>query len=206
MTARPDRRSSAPRTAKDRRGDDQPAQVSSIARRRRLVAAGLLRALTTTLVLVGLYYLAPLEAVSRVPVTVTITVALLVLLAATAWQLRAVLVSANPAIRAIEGVAVTAPLFLLLFAATYYTLTEARPESFNVRGLDRTGTLYFTVTVFATVGFGDIVPASRLARLLVTVQMVLDLIVLGLGVRVFVGAVRLGRNRNAEFRSTGRED
>jgi voltage-gated potassium channel len=168
--------------------------------------AGLFRALATTVVLVTLYYVLPLRSLSGLPVVVAFIAALLVLLVATAWQVRAVLLSPNPAIRAVEGVAATAPLFLLLFAAIYYVLAQSHPGYFNVPGLDRTDTLYFTVTVFTTVGFGDITATSQVSRIVVTLQMILDLIVLGLGVRVFLGAVRLGRNRNAGSRPTDRDD
>ena len=51
------------------------------------------------------------------------------------------------------------------------------------------------MTVFATVGFGDITAVSQAARLAVTTQMMLDLLVLGLGVRVFVGAVQFARRQ-----------
>jgi hypothetical protein len=61
----------------------------------------------------------------------------------------------------------------------------------------RTDALYFTVTVFSTVGFGDISATSQAARLIVTIQMILDLIVLGLGVRVFLAAVEFGRVQQA---------
>ena len=64
--------------------------------------------------------------------------------------------------------------------------------------LTRTDTLYFTVTVFATVGFGDISPASQAARLVVTAQMILNLIVLGLGVRLIVGAAQRARQSNPD--------
>ena len=57
----------------------------------------------------------------------------------------------------------------------------------------RTDSLYFTVTVFATVGFGDITATSQVARIVVIAQMILDLLVLGLVVKVFVGAVEIGR-------------
>ena len=62
--------------------------------------------------------------------------------------------------------------------------------------------LYFTVTVFATVGFGDIVATTQLARLVVTVQMILDLGVLGLGIRVFLGAVQRGRQQHTAQQET----
>jgi voltage-gated potassium channel len=40
------------------------------------------------------------------------------------------------------------------------------------------------------VGYGDITAASQAARLVVTAQMILDLLALGLGIRVFTGAVQ----------------
>ena len=101
----------------------------------------------------------------------------------------------HPGIRAIQALATIAPLFLLLFAATYFLMARTEAGSFGDAALTRTDALYFTVTVFATVGFGDITPASQAARLMVTAQMILDLIVLGLGVRVFLGAVERGRQR-----------
>lgn len=197
-------RSSSGAAAKDRRsGDDRAVPVPAM--RRRLVVAGLLRALAIMAVLVGRYYLAPLGALSRPPAAARFAAALLVLIAAMVWPVCAVLASPNPAVRAIEGMATTTPLFLLLFATTYYLQARSHPQSFNVTGLTRTDTLYFAVTVFSTVGFGDITAASQLTRILVTLQMILDLIVIGLGARVIVGAVRLGRDRNAGPQGTQRD-
>jgi voltage-gated potassium channel len=196
MTGRSGRRSPG-REAADLRDDGAPVQTSPVAIRRRLVAAGVLRALGTTAVLAALYYLLPLGRLTALPAGVIFTGGFVMLLAVAGWQVRAVLLSPNPAVRAIEGVGVAAPLFLLLFAVVYYALARSHPDSFSVRSLSRTDTLYFTVTVFSTVGFGDITPTSQLTRVVVILQMILDLIVLGLGVRIFVGAVRLGRDRNA---------
>jgi len=67
--------------------------------------------------------------------------------------------------------------------------------------MTRTNALYFTVTVFATVGFGDITAKTEAARLLVTVQMIIDLIILGFGARVILGAVSRARQRQP--RDTG---
>jgi len=115
-----------------------------------------------------------------------------VLAAVASHQVKAVTRSRHPALKATEALAATAPLFLLLFAAAYFLLAQADASNVNVETLNRTDSLYFTVTVFATVGFGDITAASETARVLVTGQMILDLIVLGLGVRAFVGAVEVG--------------
>ena len=93
-------------------------------------------------------------------------------------------------------------LFLLLFAAIYFVMERASPASFS-HHLTRTDSLYFTVTTFSTVGYGDITAASEAARLLVTVQMILDLLALGLGIRVFVGVVQLARQGRPGSRGSG---
>jgi hypothetical protein len=87
---------------------------------------------------------------------------------------------------------VTTPLFLLLFAASYYILSADDAATFT-EALSRSDALYLTVTIFATVGFGDISAQSETARLFVTVQMLLDLVILGLGLQVLLGAVKRGK-------------
>ena len=165
----------------------------SPARRRRLFGLGLLRALATTVVLVVLYYLLPLDHITNVPLTLAAGVVILV--AVTIWQVRAIIRARYPALRAVEALAATVPLFLLLFASAYFTMAGTNPANFSTHSLTRTDALYFTVTVFSTVGFGDITAASQSARLVVTVQMLLDLLVLGLGIRVFIGAVQRARQQ-----------
>lgn len=167
-------------------------QLASAWRRGRVVL-GLFGALATAVVLVALYYLLPLNHVKNVPLT--LAVGLVILLAVIAWQLRAIVRAKYPAVRAVVALAVTVPLFVLLFASVYFVMARASPANFSTHQLTRTDALYFTVTVFSTVGFGDITPASQSARLVVTAQMILDLVVLGLGIRVFVWAVQLGRRQ-----------
>ncbi len=70
--------------------------------------------------------------------------------------------------------------------------------------LTHTDALYFTVTVFSTVGFGDITAKTEAARLVVTAQMIADLAVIGLGLRVIVGAVTRSRQQRPEEAGTGR--
>ena len=164
---------------------------------RRLVALGLLRALLTTTVLVALYYLSPLDHVAAVPLPVSLIVLLLVLVGVCVWQVRAITRAAYPGIRAVEALAATVPLFLLLFAATYYLMAQDDPANFSQEPLTRTDTLYLTITIFSTVGFGDISAASQSARLVASLQMLLDLLVLGLGIRVFTSAVQRGREQQA---------
>jgi hypothetical protein len=118
------------------------------------------------------------------------------------YQVRAVVGAAHPALRAAEALATSVPLFLLLFAATYTTMSRVSAGDFS-EPLSRTDALYFTVTVFVTVGFGDIAARTETARLVVTGQMIADLIVIGLGIRVIVGAVGQSRQRRARQADTG---
>jgi voltage-gated potassium channel len=170
-----------------------PVPALSRAERRRRLALTLARSSAITAVLVAAYYLCPLDRLTDVPLGISLAVGLLALVAVAAYQVRSIIRSRHPALRAVEALSVTAPLFLLLFAAGYFLMAEADGSNFNVHTLTRTDSLYFTVTVFATVGFGDINPTSQAARVLVMVQMILDLILLGLGIRIFAGAIQVGR-------------
>lgn len=79
-------------------------------------------------------------------------------------------------------------LFVALFALLYMVMTTANPGAFSMV-LDKSAALYFAMTITSTVGFGDIVPVSTLARNVVTFQMLLNLVVLGAAVRGVVYAV-----------------
>jgi Ion channel len=167
-------------------------------RRRRQAGLGALRSLASAVALVALYYLLPLDHLASVPLAVILVVGLLILLAVAGWQLRLVIKARYPAVRAAEALATTVPLFLLLFASAYFAMARASPANFSAHSLTRTDSLYFTVTTFSTVGYGDITATSQAARLVVTAQMVLDLLALGLGIRVFLGAVQLARQAHPD--------
>jgi hypothetical protein len=106
-------------------------------------------------------------------------------------QVPAIVKAKYPILRAVEALAVIVPLYLLIFARIYLSSSLNDPSVFS-RPLDHTAALYFTVTVFASVGFGDIVAQTNDMRLLVTAQMLLNLVVLGLVIRVLTMAARRG--------------
>jgi hypothetical protein len=81
------------------------------------------------------------------------------------------------------------PLFLIVFARIYLTLSTYTSDAFS-SNLDRSGSLYFTITVFSTVGFGDITPKTDFARLIVSAQMLLDLVLFGAIIKLLLGAVQ----------------
>ncbi|MGN6445938.1 potassium channel family protein [Amnibacterium sp.] len=154
----------------------------------------------TALVVTGLvvvYALLPLQGPFRPQSAVGLTVGLLTVALLLAWQVRAIVRSATPALRALEAVAVSLTAFLLLFAAADQVLADGDPRAFT-QPLDRIDALYFVVTVFATVGFGDIAPVSETARVVTMIQMIGDLVLIGIGLRVLLTAVDRGRRRTAE--------
>ena len=112
-------------------------------------------------------------------------------------QVPAIVKAKYPILRAVEALAVLVPLYLLIFSRIYLSNSLTDPSAFT-RPLDKTTALYFTVTVFATVGFGDIVAKTDSMRLLVTFQMLLNLVVLGVVIRLLTGAARRGVARRGE--------
>jgi hypothetical protein len=164
---------------------------------RRIFAVGLLRAAGATALIIGLYFVLPLERLSKVSVLVLLPAALVVFAVAVGFEVRAILRAQFPALQAIEALAREVPLFLVLFASCYFMLGQAHPGWFS-EDLSRLDALYFTVTVFATVGFGDISGISPEARAAVTIQMVADLLVIGFGLRIVTSAVHERRRRGGQ--------
>ena len=175
---------------------DQPNQELPPAKRRRLIIAAVLRGLVVTTVLVVLYYLLPLDRPWDSDTAVRLVIGLLVFAGATVWQVKAIAGARYPGLRAAEALGLIIPLYLLLFASTYFLMERATAASFT-QPLTRTDALYFSVTVFTTVGFGDITAKSETARVVLIVQMLADLALLGAGARVLLGAVRRGRQRRS---------
>ncbi|MCU7821039.1 potassium channel family protein [Kitasatospora sp. DSM 101779] len=171
----------------------------------RRIAWTVLRVVASVVVLVTLYYLLPLDHSSTAATITMLLVGLAGFVALVAVQVRWIVRSPHPGLRAAEALAICVPFFLLLFASTYVALAALSPDSFG-QPLSHSNGLYFTVTVFSTVGFGDITAKTDTARLVVTVQMLADLVVLGLAVKVIVGAVQRGRQRRAGPRSPAAGD
>jgi hypothetical protein len=120
-------------------------------------------------------------------------------------QVPAIVRAKHPIFRAVESLALLIPLYLLIFARIYLSNSLNDPSGFS-RPLDHATALYFTVTVFATVGFGDIVAQTNSMRLLVTLQMLLNLVVLGLVIRLLTSAARRGVARRGGEPDLGDRD
>jgi hypothetical protein len=160
---------------------------------RRLVLQSLLRSLASAVLLVVAYYVLPLatsDAAALVWLVAGVTAVAVLLV----WQIRAIVGAEYPRLRAIGALVVGPPLLLVVFATTYLILSRVQVSSFS-EPLDHTGALYFSVTVFATVGFGDIVPVTAGARIATTIQMVIDVVVFGFAIKLIFGAVETGLRR-----------
>ncbi|TQJ46766.1 ion channel [Streptomyces sp. SLBN-115] len=138
-------------------------------------------------------YLVPLDHGLDIGTAIALAVSLVLSAGVLAWQVRTVTRSDFPRLRAIETLATAGPIFLIIFSAAYVILSQNQADSFS-ETFGRTDALYFTVTVFATVGFGDITPVTGTARVLTMVQMLADVVLVGMVARVLLGAVRIAED------------
>jgi voltage-gated potassium channel len=161
---------------------------------RRVAIGAAARALLTVTLLLVVYYNAPLNRGLTAGSALLFLTGLALLAVALVLQVRGILVSTRPRLRAIRTLAVGVPLFLVVFAATYFTVAQAQAGSFT-EPLSRTDALYFTLTTFATVGFGDIAAKTELARILVMIQMLIGLLAVGVIAKVVLGAVHVAEER-----------
>lgn len=164
---------------------------------RRAFIRGLTRAAFATVGIVAAYFVLPLDKIAEIKVWLLLPLALVGFAVIIGVEVRGILRAHYPVVRAVEALARDVPLFLVLFAATYYTMGHLNPSAFN-ESLTRMDALYFSMTVFSTVGFGDIAGVTQQARLAVTIQMAADLIVIGFGLKIITSAVQRRRHHDDE--------
>src|ERR1700720_4118587 len=80
------------------------------------------RATAPTVALVVIYYLLPLNHSSTWAAVTILVIGLVLFIALIAFQVRSIGRSRFPALRAIEALATSIPLFLLLFASVYVVM------------------------------------------------------------------------------------
>ena len=161
--------------------------------RSHVVRAGA-RAAAMAIVLLAVYYLFPIEHRPHQSVALRLGVALALFVVVLANEIRLIATHDRPMLRAGVAMATIIPLFIISFAWIYLTLSHSSPEAFG-GPLTRSSALYFTVTIFSTVGFGDITPKTDPARLVATVQMMADLAVVAVVIRLILGAATRGAGR-----------
>jgi voltage-gated potassium channel len=165
--------------------------------RRWALARTLLIIVVAWVVLIGLFYVVPAGPDSATWDAIRLVIGLALFALVLAWQASHVVSSELPELRAAQSLGVILPLFLVLFSSIYLSLSDASRHSFS-ESLDHTRALYFTITVFSTVGFGDITPTTDSARIVVSAQMLLDLVIIGVVVRFLFNAAKLGLARGGQ--------
>ncbi|MGX4693581.1 potassium channel family protein [Streptomyces sp. JNUCC 63] len=154
-------------------------------------AVMLARSALVTAGLVAAYYLLPLDGGRTNAAAALLALGLVGVALVFAWEVVVITRSPYPRLKAVEALASTLPFFLLLFATAYYLLERTAPRSFS-EPLTRTDSLYFTLTTFTTVGYGDITARSQTARVLTMFQMAGGLLLVGVAARVLTSAIQAG--------------
>jgi voltage-gated potassium channel len=177
------------------RFDELPAH-----RRRQLLTIAAIRSFASVAVLVTAYFLLPFTRLLNgrliVEFAAGVLLVIIVLISQTVLTLR----SGYPLLRSVEAMATSIPLFLVVFSTTHYLINELNPGSYS-QPTSRFDALYFTVSTFATVGFGDITAISVPARFATLVQMIGGLVLIGVVARVLIGAAKLRENRRSSSQS-----
>ncbi len=185
----------------------QAATATDRAARRahlRPVTASVIRICVLTGLLVWFFATAPLDPRPERATVIQLVVSLLALGVVVTWQIIAVARSPFPGLRAVEALTISVLLLLVIFASAYFVTGRANPASFS-EPISRFDAMYFTVTVFATVGFGDIAAKTDAARIAVTVQMIANMVLIGVIARVLLGAAQQRRQALTTMAAEARE-
>ena len=163
--------------------------------RTRVVVRSLLTITVLWVVLFGVYFYERFIDLSHTGPVLELVIGVILIVVVLVFQYRKITSARYPMVRAIEAVCTIIPFFLVIFSMIYLSMPIAAADNFSVH-LDHIKALYFTVTTFSTVGFGDITPTTDIARLVVSVQMLLDLVLIGVGLRLMLNAARTGLARD----------
>lgn len=161
---------------------------------RRALRSSAARTALTIAGLLAAYWIVPFEGRFGGSVAVRTGIGVVVLAAAIVWQLRSIPRSEHPRVRAALAVVVAASASALLFAALYRMASSSDAAAFN-EPLDHVDALYLSMSVFTTVGFGDVHAVSSAARLLVTAHMIVNVVVLAGVARVAIALADRSRAR-----------
>jgi len=159
----------------------------------RALVWSLIRVVITGIGMLVFYFLLPFAEVTPFESIARVVVGVAILVAGVWFQLRSIMKSSRPQLRALESVGLSFWLLVIVFAIIYMSLSTALPLSFSEQ-LTNVGALYYAVSILTTVGFGDISAVSDVARLVVVLQMLLGLLLLGAVVGLFT---RVGKRAAA---------
>jgi bacteriorhodopsin len=177
-----------------------PTSLESLDRReqQRVVGRTALRILVSVVLLFALYGALPAADRTGLGTLIELFIGLVIFSAVLGWQVLKIMGAEHPELRAAEALAIAVPIVLIVFSFTYLSLSHVQPGSFSEK-LNHVKAVYFVITVISTVGFGDITPKTDAAMILVSFQIMLDLVLLVGIVRAVFFAAQVGvRRRQSE--------
>jgi hypothetical protein len=181
----------------DRRPAFRTVDAQDRRRARRAVVRSAVRGTSLAVLVLAAYYLAPVKSDPGSGVLLRILAVGVAAGLVVVWEIRAVAKAEFPRIRAVDALMASVSVMVVGFAVTYLNMSQENPAAFTEQ-LERTSSLYFTMTTLATVGYGDIAAKTNGARIAVMVQMVFNVAVIGTTVRAILGTAR----QRAQARST----
>ena len=162
----------------------------------RVLTRSIIQIVVVVTVLLTAYLLVPvhpdtaaISAVAWAAILAGVTVAVVFV-----HQARRITHSAYPLLAGAEALIIVLVIFLIGFAFVYLVMSTSAPDTFS-EPLNRTGALYFAITVLSTVGFGDITPESDASRWLVSAQMLIDIGLIAGALRLMFGIARRAEER-----------
>jgi voltage-gated potassium channel len=158
------------------------------------------RLATGLTLVVALYFSVPVRSdTAHSGVRIVVSVLVLVALSYVVAVLVRLQLSADD--RRIDGLVLALATGILVFALGFYVIEVHDPG--QIRGLHtRLDALYFAMTTVLTIGYGDVHAHGQLARAVVLVQMVFDVVVLAAATTTITMRLR----RTAAARAAGRRD
>lgn len=107
--------------------------------------------------------------------------------------------------RRVDGLVLAAVLGVFAFALGFYAIEQHSPD--QIAGLHtRLDALYFTMSTVLTIGYGDVHAQGQMARAVVLVQMVFDVVVLAAAATTLSARVRRTAASRAADRRERREE
>jgi hypothetical protein len=158
-------------------------------RARRAIVRSALRATVLAVLVLAAYYAAPVRGGSQPGILLRILAVGSASVLVVAWEIRAVAKAEFPRIRAIDALVGSVSVMVITFAIIYLNFSADDPAAFTEE-LEKTSSLYFTMTTLTTVGYGDIAAKTDGARIAVMIQMVFNVAVIGTTVRAILGTAK----------------
>lgn len=176
-------------------GTSDLIQEASAAREvsRRVLVVTAIRVLTILGVTLLAYALVPIEGQDAARAAfVSGLIGISALLTVFARQMSRVSRAQHPVLAAVEALSLVFGLFTCFFALVYVSMSTGDVAAFS-EPIGKTAGIYFTMTVLTTVGFGDITADSDLARVFVTIQMVMGTVLVAVAVKALAFSAKRGR-------------